>query len=525
MSLRSRCYPKLYKDSVSLMTVSAQVLAVAGVETASVVMASATNVENLAAAGLGRFEVRPNDLVVAVAGSDEACDAALARADELLKAGAADSADTGGVAAAPLTSLQTAVSRDPAHNLALISVPGDYAAAEAMKALRLGMDVMMFSDNVSPEAELALKQFAQSRDLMVMGPDCGTAIVNGVPLGFANVVRRGAIGVVGASGTGTQEVTVLIHQLGGGISQALGTGGHDLAAAIGGISMLHGLKALADDPATEVIVLVSKPPAPTVAAAVLAAAEACAKPVVAIFLGADPATITRRGVHGAATLAQAAEIAVALARGQPVPTGGVAVAGDARRRLAAGAASMAPSQRQVRGVFCGGTFCFEAQAIHAAAGFGGFSNTPTAGWQPLAEPGRSPGHTIIDMGDDRFTQGRPHPMIDPSQRDARIRQELADPATAVVLFDVVLGYGAAAAPIAGLVEVLREGRAAARAAGREVACIGHVCGTDQDPQGRAETVSALRAEGVLVAANNAEAATWSAAVLAERLAEHAGAAS
>lgn len=525
MTLRSRYYPNLYKDSVSLMTVSAQVLAIPGVETASVVMASATNVENLAAAGLGSFEVRPNDLVVAVAGSEEACDAALARADELLEASASGGGgDTGGAAPKPVTSLQMAASRDPSHNFALISVPGDYAAAEAMKALRLGMDVMMFSDNVSAEAELALKQYAQAHDLMVMGPDCGTAIVNGVPLGFANVVRRGSIGVVGASGTGTQEVTVLIHQAGGGISQALGTGGHDLAAAIGGISMLHGLKALADDPATEVIVLVSKPPAPTVAAAVLAAARACGKPVVAIFLGADPASISGHGVHGAATLAQAAEIAVALALGRPVPTGGVVLADDTRRQLAARAAAMAPSQRHVRGVFSGGTFCFEAQGIHAAAGFTGFSNTPTAGYQKLAEPGRSAGHTIIDMGDDQFTQGKPHPMIDPSQRDARVRQELADPSTAVVLFDVVLGYGASADPVAALVGVLHEGRAAARAAGRDVACIGYVCGTDQDPQGRAGTVAALKAEGVLVAASNAEAATWSAAVLTELATERAGAA-
>ena len=234
MTTRSRYYPSLYKDSVSLMTVSAKVTAVPGIEAASVVMASATNVENLARAGLGTFEVRPNDLVVAVSGTDEACGEALQKADELLaaKAGAGDERE--GAVDSPLTSIQMAAARDPAHNFALISVPGDYAAAEAMKALRLGMHVMLFSDNVSPESELALKTYARAHDLMVMGPDCGTAIVNGVPLGFANVVRRGPVGVVGASGTGTQEVTVRIHQLGSGVSQALGTGGHDLSQMIGG---------------------------------------------------------------------------------------------------------------------------------------------------------------------------------------------------------------------------------------------------------------------------------------------------
>ena len=516
MSTRSRCYPNLYKDSVSLMTVSAKVMAVPGIKVASVVMASATNVANLAIAGLGDFEVRPNDLVVAVSGTDEACEGALSKADELLsaKSGGGDE-DTAG-AKPPPSSVQMAVAQDPSHNFALISVPGDYAAAEAMKALRLGMDVMLFSDNVPPESELALKQYAREHDLMVMGPDCGTAIVNGVPLGFANVVRRGPIGVVGASGTGTQEVTVRIHQGGSGISQALGTGGHDLSAQIGGISMLQGLAALDADPATKVIVLVSKPPAEEVAKQVLAAAAASAKPVVAIFLGEDPASITRNGVQGAGFLAQAADMAVALANGAdatPVP---VAVSPEIQRTLTGLASALAPSQRYVRGIFSGGTFCFEAQLIHSAAGIGAFSNTPTDGNRTLADKMVSQECTIIDMGDDAFTQGHPHPMIDPSQRDARIAAEIADPMTAVVLFDVVLGYGSAADPTAGLLEVLAAANAEAKSAGRTIAFIGYVCGTDLDPQDRSRIVASLQGAGVHVASSNAEAAAWSAAIISAR---------
>jgi FdrA protein len=516
MTIKSRYYENLYKDSVSLMKVSAEVMAVAGVEKASVVMASATNVENLKAAGLGSFEIKPNDIVVAISGSDAACAEALARADQLLKQGARGGDEQGSEAPQPITSLQMAVGKDAAHNLALVSVPGDYAAAEAMKALRLGMDVMVFSDNVPPEAELALKRYARERNLMVMGPDCGTAIVNGVPLGFANVVRRGPIGVVGASGTGTQEVTVRIHQRGSGVSQALGTGGHDLAASIGGISMLHGLKALDEDPDTKVIVLVSKPPAPEVAAAVLAAADASAKPVVAIFLGADPAAITGNGVHGAANLAQAADMAVALANGEDPQPKPIALSDDAQRQIKELVRGMAASQRHVRGIFSGGTFCFEAQLIHKAAGISAFSNAPTAGNRKLEQVAKSLEHTIIDMGDDAFTQGRPHPMIDPSLRDARIREEIADASTAVVLFDVVLGYGSAADPTAGLLGVLGAARAQAQAEGRRVAFIGHVCGTDQDPQNRSAAVAALKAAGVFVASSNAEAALWSATIISER---------
>jgi succinyl-CoA synthetase alpha subunit len=515
MSTRSRYYPNLYKDSVSLMTVSAKITDVAGIEAASVVMASATNVDNLARAGLGQFEVRPNDLVVAVSGSDAACAQALELADELLSAKASGGEGETSTQA-PVTSIQMALARDRASNFALISVPGDYAAAEAMKALRLGMHVMLFSDNVPAESELALKTYANAHDLMVMGPDCGTAIVNGVPLGFANVVRRGPIGVVGASGTGTQEVTVRIHQLGSGVSQALGTGGHDLSKSIGGISMLYGLKALDADPATKVIVLVSKPPAPEIAARVLAAAEASAKPVVVIFLGADPASITRKGVYGAGCLAQAADIAVALSKGGEAVAAPIALSSETRRTLSAMARAMAPTQRHVRGIFSGGTFCFEAQLVHAAAGIRAFSNTPTAGNSALADNWKSQDNTIIDMGDDQFTQGRPHPMIDPSLRDARVRDEAADPATAVVLFDVVLGYGACADPTAGLLGAIGSAKAKAAAAGRNVAFIGYVCGTDLDPQDRSKVVAGLKSAGVLVASSNAEAATWSAAILSER---------
>jgi hypothetical protein len=351
---------------------------------------------------------------------------------------------------------------------------------------------------------------------MVMGPDCGTAIVNGVPLGFANVVRRGPIGVVGASGTGTQEVTCRIHQLGSGVSQALGTGGHDLSQQIGGISMLYGLQALDAEPATKVILLVSKPPAPEIAKRVLATAEASAKPVVVIFLGADPATITRNGVYGASYLAQAADMAVALAKGGEAVAAPVALSNETQRTLHDLARRMAPTQRHVRGIFSGGTFCYEAQLVHAAAGIRAFSNTPTAGNRALSDNWKSQDNTIVDMGDDEFTQGRPHPMIDPSLRDARIRDEVADASTAVVLFDVVLGYGASEDPTAGLLGVIGAARARASAAGRTVAFIGYVCGTDHDPQDHGKVVANLKSAGVLVASSNAEAATWSAAIIAER---------
>ncbi len=522
MSVKHAIYENLYRDSVSLMTLSAAVLAVPGIDQASVVMMSATNVEHLAAAGLGTFEPSPNDLVVAVRGTDAACDAALAAVAEVLE----DGGSSGGgedVAEAPLSSIAMAVHRDPATTLALISVPGDYAAAEALKALRLGLDVMIFSDNVPLEQELQIKQYADSVGLMVMGPDCGTAIVNGVPLGFANTCRRGPIGVVGASGTGTQEVTVRVHQLGSGISQALGTGGHDLAEQIGGISMLHGLQALAEDPGTEVIVLVSKPPAAVVAERVLGAAAAAGKPVVVIFLGARPEDVQRDGIVAAASLAQAADLAVDLVQGREPAAEPITISHRMQTVLDDAVQQMAPGQRYVRGVYSGGTFCYEAQLVCQHAGITASSNTPAKGNERLPDITTSVGHTIIDMGDDEFTRGRPHPMIDPGLRDERVRAEADDPQTAVVLFDVVLGYGCADDPIGALLPIIGAARAQARRQGRTPLFIGHVCGTDLDHQGRDRVVAGLTAAGVLVAGSNAEAATWAAAVITARAAAEAAA--
>jgi len=256
----------------------------------------------------GKVESRPDDLLIVIRGEDEALEAAMAEVEASFNA--KESGGDGEAAKIPPRSIEMAMRETPTSNLALVSTPGVYAAAEAMKALRLGLHVMMFSDNVPMEQEKVLKRYARDHELMVMGPDCGTAIINGIPLGFANMVRRGEIGLVAASGTGLQEVTCLIDRLGKGISQAIGTGGHDLSQDIGGITMLQGIEALAADPETTIIVLTSKPPAPDVGESVLAAAARCGKPIVANFLGAEANDVQRDNVHSARILEDAAHIAV-----------------------------------------------------------------------------------------------------------------------------------------------------------------------------------------------------------------------
>jgi succinyl-CoA synthetase alpha subunit len=560
-ALRFDTFANLYRDSVTLMQLAAQLRQREGIVQASCVMGTPANLQQLADAGLmlDGAQPLPSDLLVVVSGDPEACAAALAAARETLLAAAGTGQGSGAAGfTPPRSSLALGVAERPDANLALVSVPGAYASAEAMKALALGLHVMLFSDNVPLADEVAIKRRARERGLLVMGPDCGTAIVNGVPLGFANAVRRGNIGLVAASGTGLQEVTCRIHNRGGGVSQALGTGGRDLHEEVGGITMLQGLAALADDAATRVIVLVSKPPAPAVARAVLdaaAAAAAAGKPVVVHFLGAPSEEIERRGLVAAHSLAHAADCALALAsataNGAAPPR---AAAGEASS-VAVGAAApraagtdpssaalahsaggsfdeppldaslldgLAPSQRAVRALFTGGTFCYEAQLAFLADGLACLSNAPAQGAGhfagrldvplPAAKPGEPAPHLFVDLGDDDYTRGRPHPMIDPALRNEAVRAAGADRQVAAILFDVVLGYGAHADPARELADSLAAARATAQAAGRGLALIGHVCGTDADPQGRAAQIAALERAGARIVGSNIEAA-----VLARRL--------
>lgn len=493
--------PNLYRDSVSLMQLSAALAKLPGVEQASAIMATPANLELLREARLLNGEqpaASANDLLLALRGKNAAAlQAALAHAVAALDK-PAPAASAGGPAPAPLASLQMALGTTPDANLALISVPGEYAASEAMKALRLGLNVMLFSDNVAGADEVALKRFARSRGLLVMGPDCGTAIIDGVPLGFANAVRRGAVGVVGASGTGTQQVTCLVHRAGAGISHAIGTGGHDLSQEVGGITMLQGLEKLAADKETKVIVLISKPPAPAVAKLILAKARRAGKPVVVNFIGAE---IDEPKVYSAKTLEEAAAAAVALCRGRKASPRTLAIKPP---RIKFGA-----KQRYIRGLFSGGTFCYEAAALIGDA----WSNAPLDPKRRLKDVWKSRENTLVDLGDDVFTRGRPHPMIDHRLRNERLLAEAADPEVAVILLDVVLGYGAHPDPAGEMIPAIRKAQEMARKKGRALAIVGAVCGTDEDPQGLERQEAALREAGMLLETSNARAALLAAALV------------
>lgn len=497
-----------YFDSVTLMLVAKALLELAAVEDAAVVMATPANKEILAAAGLltpDAAAASADDLVIAVRTADDvSAQQALQRADELLVASRQRQGSSGGTRRH--RSLAATLQDHPSANLVVISVAGPFAAAEARTALENGRHVMLFSDNVPLAAEIALKRLAADRGLLCMGPDAGTAIINGVGLGFANAVPRGPVGIVGAAGTGIQGVSSALARLGTGVSQAIGTGGRDLKHDVGGMTMQQGLDALQADPQTSVIVLISKPPDPDVATRILHSISRSTKPVVVCMLGGDPGLIEAEGGIAAATLEEAAQVAAALVAGEPASR----AKGRLHRELQ-GLAALATAERAqrsgpwIRGLFSGGTFCYEAQMLLTPLVGTVHSNAPYPTARRLASALVSQEHTCVDLGEDEFTQGRLHPMLDPTLRNRRLVQEAADPAVGVILFDVVLGYGAHPDPAGALVPAIHEARAAA--ASRHVSFVATVCGTLDDPQNLASQETKLREAGVLVVPSNAAAAT------------------
>lgn len=514
MVTRSMVKPRTYRDSVELMSLSATLRSMPGVRQAVAIMATERNKATLEASGLlveSVASARPDDLLIVVAGEgDAAVREAFARAESLLIEQRPSRAEPG-AERAPRT-LDAARRLHPEANLALISVPGQYAAYEAEKALRSGLHVHVFSDSVDLQHEIRLKRLGREMGLLVMGPDCGTSIIGGVPLGFANAVSRGPIGVVGAAGTGIQEVTVTIDRLGSGITHAIGTGGRDLSDEVGGIATLMGLEALEEDPQTSVIVLISKPPGARTATALTERVRACRKPVVVNLLGVAPEALQGAGVVAAATPEEAAAKAVALSRGQPAESvTGAFPRQDIGPLIAEAVSRSSARQRFVRGLFTGGSLAYEALVVLERRLGPLYSNTPIHPAFALPTGRQSKGHCIIDLGDDEFTRGRPHPMVDPSYRAERLVQEAADPEVAVILCDVVLGFGVHPDPAGALAQAVRQARE--RSAGY-VTVVASVCGTPRDPQGLERQEAVLREAGVLVFPSNAIAAEAAGAVAA-----------
>jgi len=461
MKVLNRIRKGFYADSVALMRIARE-LQKDGME-ASLMIGTPSNKALLKESGLLSKEgalARPDDLIIAVRGRKPG--EALDLAERLLLSGVKSSESE-----LPKTLAGA--------NLALISVPGEFAAAEARKALERGLNVMVFSDNVPVADEVALKDYAIKRGLLMMGPDCGTALIAGTPIAFANAVPRGSIGIVSASGTGLQEVSTLLARDGKGVSHGIGVGGRDLSAAVGGRMTLAAMDALEADPATKRIIVISKPPSPSVTKKIVAKARQGRKPVVLCLLGSPELKLSSK-VRLARTLEEAAGI-------------------TSSKKIKVKATG------SIRGLFCGGTLCAEAQVVLMDHGLTVSSNAPVPG---AKSSGAS--HRLLDLGADEYTRGQPHPMIEPALRNEHIERALRDKSVGVVLLDLVIGYGAHADPARVIADVLR-------GFSKLPLIISSVTGTEKDPQVYSRQVKTLESAGVIVAPSNAAAARLAASAV------------
>jgi FdrA protein len=491
--IKSEIRTGAYYDSAFLMQLQRSMAGLPGVQDAGVVMGTESNKEILAHIDLLPAEARaakPDDLVVVVRANDAAAaEAALGQLTELLIHKKSRIQQD----YLP-TSLETAAQMLPEAEWVLISVAGRYAAGVARNALRLGKHVFLFSDNVSVEDEIDLKKTAAEKGLLVMGPDCGTAIIRGTGLGFANKVRLGPIGVVAAAGTGLQQVSSRIHQLGSGMTYGIGTGGRDLSEKIGAVTFRQAVELLSRDEDTKVIVMVSKPPAPKVAEEVLKAARLAGKPVVVNFIGRTRGTKQLDNLYFATSLDDAARLAVELAN-NPRPQNQKTSSDHNLGRFA-------PGQRYLRGLFSGGTLAYEAQYILQDYLPQVLANAPLNKENKLPNSLVSQAHSIVDLGEDEFTVGRLHPMMDNEMRIRRLMEEAADPEVAVIMLDVVIGYGSHPDPACELAPAIEKAKALAQKNGRYLEVVAVVTGTDEDPQNLDSQIEQLKKAGVWVETSN-----------------------
>lgn len=479
-----------YHDSVVLMLLTNQISTIEGVKKVSIMMATPANKDIYRQSGLSTEELESasaNDMVVVADVDDDAIlDVIMEEVEEFFKKQSTSEGDKKG--AESVKSWDKALGKLPDANLAVISIPGAYAALEADRALDEGMNVFMFSDNVTLEDEIKLKQKAHEKGLAVMGPDCGTGIIQGVPIAFTNNVTPGAIGIIGASGTGIQELTTIIDRLGEGVKNAIGTGGRDLSTEVGGITMMDMIEAMESDDSVKVLIIISKPPAKEVRDRISDRLSNFKKPVVTLFLGEKPEYHEENFYH-AYTLDEAARLAVGLVRGEEIKEGKVDV--DDSQFFGA------EEKKTIKAYYSGGTLAGEAAMLIKDA-----LNLKVPPQKAEGFMLKTDGHIVVDLGDDVYTQGKPHPMIDPAKRIECMQDAIDDASTGVILLDIMLGYGSHEDMAGALLPSIVELRDKAKAEGRKLFFVATVCGTRRDFQSYDEAVSKLKEAGVIVCENN-----------------------
>lgn len=516
MSLKIIIRKNTYYDSIFLMNLSEEIQKSEGIKQVILLMGTDMNktvLEDLKITNKRTDSATPNDLMIIIeAELEEHIKKAILKLDNIISGSNAELQTDKNI---NYNTLEMALKESPDINLAFISIPGQYVADEAKKVIDKGITPFIFSDNVPLSEEVELKKLAEKKDIFIMGPGCGTSVINGISIGLMSAVRQGSIGIVGASGSGIHEVAVLIDRGGLGISQAIGTGGRDLLDDVGGITMIHGLKLLNRDPSTKVIVLISKPPGLNTMKRVLNEVSSCNKPVVVNFLGGDENAVKEANAYPAFTLEDTALKAISLAKNEKLPKNIISsykeglklIAMEEKRK------NNNQSEKYLRGLFFGGTHCEESILILQDMLSELYSNIKFQKAVQLENVNQSYKHTLIDIGAEEFTKGKPHPVIDPSIIKERLWKEGSDSNVVVILLDILLGYGAHIDPAGVIEDTLRLIKEKAEKDQRHLSIIVSVCGTRKDPQNLYTQLEKLKKIGCIIMPSNAQAAFLSGLIL------------
>lgn len=508
-----KVYPNQYYDSVQLMYISSAIKKKQGVETAFVAMGTQANKEifrDLKMSGGAVINAGPNDMILGVRAADlKECEQAVSEIQDFLNSSGCPAKKND----VSFSCIESAVKENSEANLCIISVPGEYAKNEAVKALNAGLHTLIFSDNVPLEDEREIKLLAAEKGLLCMGPDCGVANINGISFLVGSIVRKGPIGICAASGVGLQEAAVLIHQAGSGISQGIGTGGKDLKDKVGGLTMLSGIDALERDEETEIIVLISRKPENRTLETVLNRISKCVKPVIVCFMGCGEDEITKTGAVYAQNLEDAARKALAFA-GIDFKKADMEQIEEMASRCAE---TMSGEQKYIRGLFCGGTFAEEAMVTMQEDIGVIYSNAPLREELRLAKSTASFKNTVVDYGEEEFTINRPHPVIDVEPRALGIMREAKDPEIAVMLLDFILGPAVNQDPAGAVIDEIKAAMKMVSSRGGKLAVVASVCGTEADPQKRSVQEDKLLKAGVIVCPDNYQASLLAGKIIKSKM--------
>jgi len=470
-----------FRDSVQMMQFSQQLKDEQGVIDAAIVMGTDLNKNTLKKMGLlteDGISATENDTLITINCQDEnSLNNAVQKAEQLLTSDITKSKNE-------FNDLSSALDAFDNANMASLSIPGQFVKEMATELIRKQLHLFVFSDHVPLEDEILLKNLALENNVLFMGPEAGTSILNGTVFGFGNRIRSGSVGIIGASGTGIQESSTMIDLFGEGISHAIGVGGRDLRNDIGGMMTMKTMEVFEDDPNTKAVLLVSKPVGDDVRNKIINKINNFSKKNYVLCLIGDN---ENREDSAKIKFSKSIQISV-LKILKYVNDDAYKKIKDVVRKQVDDSIKLAKSlssdlnndQRFVRGFFAGGTLCYESKIILEQMIGKVYSNLSSDDEYSIKGNAASKENTLIDFGEEEFTSARPHPIIDPLLRKNRILEDADDPNVGVIIIDIICGINAAKNTMAFHAETIKKAIENAKEKGRRLSVFAYICGTEKD---------------------------------------------